>query len=98
MAATLTLARDSCRVLVYTDCSPAAQICSSRWCKTSTTLNSYIAYFDLECTKRDIFFQVTHLEREENFGAHHLSPGPLYKARTLAPLKERKKLHELKML
>lgn len=98
MAAVLTLTPNAHRVQVYTDCSPAAQICSSRWCKTNSLLNRYIAYFDFECTNRDIFFQVTHLEREDNFGAHHLSQGQLFKARDLVPLTVKRGLINLETL
>jgi alkylated DNA repair dioxygenase AlkB len=98
LASTLTLTPNGHRVLVYTDCSPAAQICSSRWCKTSTVLNKFIGYFDLECTHRDIFFQVEHLVREENYGAHYLSQGLIQKAQVITPIKQRKLLEKMKML
>src|SRR4051794_12116695 len=52
LTAVLTLGRDNMNIHVQTDNTSAAQICSSRWCKTNDMLNKYIAYFDFQCSIR----------------------------------------------
>jgi hypothetical protein len=98
MAAVLSLSPDHSHVLVHTDCAPAANICSGRWSKTSDTLNNFIGFFDFECTKRDIVFQVVHVPREENFGAHYLSQGMIEKAGTFVTLNKQVEITALKGL
>jgi hypothetical protein len=75
LSAVLTLARSHQQVQVYCDNTTAAQICKKRFCKTSDTLNSYIAFYDIECTNRGLFVQVQQIPRTENRVSHTLGYG-----------------------
>jgi len=98
LASVLTLTPGGHRVIVYTDCSPAAHICNTRWSKTSKALNSFIAHFDYECTNRDIFVQAELIPRGQNYGAHHLSQGQILKAQARVRLGRRRRAEQLRML
>jgi hypothetical protein len=87
LVAVLTLGRDNMNIHVQTDSKPAAQICSTRWCKTNDMLNKYIAYFDFQCSIRGILFQVEQKDRKFNPGAHHLAAGNVLEAARYATLK-----------
>ena len=74
IASALTLGKPNTRIEIFCDCEPAVIALARRWCKANYNINEYIGTFDLFCTERSMYVQVTRVDRAIN-PAHHLSYG-----------------------